>query len=284
MQTEMVDRFFAWARERENIRLKRAAGEPPPWTQDNILGGFRFTNVYREDDRNTIWFRENIRENLRNDPAVLFATVFFRWFNRIETAERLLDADGISRLGVFREFKPDVVRAKLSGINPIVTAAYIIKTPNGRNKLEGLLWCFEQFWNSDAREWIHSYCTEAACDLQSVHAKLTELPFLGGFMAYEIVTDLRHTYLLENACDVKTWANAGPGCMRGLNRIWGRPVDKIIPQKQACEELQRLLEKAPDYGWHDWEMRETENGMCELDKYERARLGEGRPKQLYRPK
>ena len=47
------------------------------------------------------------------------------------------------------------------------------------------------------------------------------LPYAGfsGFMAYEVVTDLRHTKYLKNADDINTWANAGPGAVRGLNRI-----------------------------------------------------------------
>ncbi|GAF76676.1 unnamed protein product [marine sediment metagenome] len=34
--------------------------------------------------------------------------------------------------------------------------------------------------------------------------------------------------------------------------------------------------------WPLWEMREVEHTLCEFDKYERVRLGEGTPKQLFR--
>lgn len=283
MQTEMVERFFAYARARQDIKAFREAGFPAPWTLDPILKEYRFCNVYREDDKVTRWFRTNIRDPLRDDPSVLFATVVFRWFNRIETAERLLNADGISRLGVFTENKPDAVRAVLTGISPITTAAYIIKTPNGMKKLEGLLWCFEQFWNSRERFLIENK-DEIPQTLEGTHARLMRCPFLGGFMAYEIVTDLRHTHYLENTPDIMTWANAGPGAVRGLNRIFGREVDKGLPQPQACIEMRALLELAPSYGWHDWELREVEHTLCEMDKYERARTSQGRPKQRFSPR
>ncbi len=283
MQTETVDRFFAYARKRQDIKLQRQAGFAAPWTEDPILQAYRFCNVYREDDKVTRWFRENIRGPLRDDPSVLYATVLFRWFNRITTAERLLNADGISRLGVFREHNPDAVRSALAGVAPITTAAYIIKTPNGMKKLEGLLWCLEQFWNSKAHCDIAAYCKYSGASLETVHRILCTCPFLGGFMAYEIVTDLRHTKMLDTAPDIMTWANAGPGAVRGLNRIHGRELEKGLSQKQACSEMKALLELAPSYGWLDWEMREVEHTLCEVDKYERARLSQGRPKQRFSP-
>jgi hypothetical protein len=50
--------------------------------------------------------------------------------------------------------------------------------------------------------------------------------------------------------------------------------------------MQEILSfsKSDEYwpqNWPHWEMREVEHTLCEFDKYERARLGEGRPKQLY---
>lgn len=289
MNSEMVERFFAYARARQDIKLKRDQGLPAPWTDDPILREFRFCNVYREDDRVTSWFRESIRDPLRDDSSVLFATVLFRWFNRVETAERLLNADGISRLGCFTEFKPDVIRSALAGVSPITTAAYIIKTPNGMKKLEGLLWCLDQFWNGGktshtALAVMARNCHDEQLTLQAAHEWLMEFPFLGGFMAYEIVTDLRHTALLNQAPDIRTWANAGPGAIRGLNRIHARDLDKGLPQRQACAEMRELLELAPSFGWLDWEMREVEHTLCELDKYERARLNQGRPKQRFSPR
>ena len=81
--------FFMFARERHNIYLRRQQGLPRPWTDDHILNTCRFTNVYRELDKTTVWFRERVREPLRSKPEVLLATVLFRWFNRILTGEAL---------------------------------------------------------------------------------------------------------------------------------------------------------------------------------------------------
>ncbi len=57
-----VDEVFAFVHERHQIYLRRQAGQPKPWTANPILQQYRFTNVYRELDRVTIWIRENWRE------------------------------------------------------------------------------------------------------------------------------------------------------------------------------------------------------------------------------
>ena len=54
-------------------------------------------------------------------------------------------------------------------------------------------------------------------------------------MSYEVVTDLNYTPVLNNAVDRFSWANAGPGAKRGLNRIWDRPLTKSMTQEVANE-------------------------------------------------
>jgi hypothetical protein len=46
-----TERFFAYARERYWIKLRRDQGLPAPWTTDPILQQYRFCNVFRADDR-----------------------------------------------------------------------------------------------------------------------------------------------------------------------------------------------------------------------------------------
>src|SRR5262245_3400851 len=82
-------RFLYWIRERHNIHLRRLAGKPKPWTDDVVLQTGYFTNPYRENDKTTVWFREHVREPLRDDPQVLLTTIIFRWFNLIATGEFL---------------------------------------------------------------------------------------------------------------------------------------------------------------------------------------------------
>lgn len=279
---ENLERFFAYAAERERIRLKKESGDPMPWTSDPILQEYRFCNVNREDDKTTAWFAENIRDPLRDQKEVMLATVIFRWFNRIETGERLLEAGGIE---MFTSFDREKIKSTLLGISPIITAAYVVKSPNGMSKLEGLLQCIDEFVVKKSQgagwaEMAERLLTSDKATLQRVWKWMCEFPYLGGFMSYEVITDLRHTKLLERASDIMTWANAGPGAVRGLNRIHNRYLAGSLHQDRAQTEMQKILAEAQEREL-GWEMRTVEHTLCEFDKYERARLGQGQPKQKY---
>ena len=102
-------------------------------------------------------------------------------------------------------------------------------------------------------------------------------------MAYEVVTDLRHTKWLNNAPDIMTWANPGPGAKRGLNRIHGRELTQSVTREQQIQEMRDLLELLNGKPL-SLEMRDIEHCLCEFDKYERVRLGQGKPRAKYKPK
>lgn len=292
MATNLIyaDEFFAVARERYQIKLRREAGQPPPWTTDPHLAAWRFCQVHREDDRTTVWFRDNIRDPLsqrvREKGAfaeaslieLLEATLIFRWFNRIETGECIKDL-------LLYGWDTKEARERLTGISPIVTGAFIIKAGDGVSKLEGILNCIDQarpklpqFVNL----WL-SFRNEGELELKDAWEHLKTLNYMGGFMSYEVVSDLRWTPLLENAIDIMTWANAGPGCARGLGWLttgdsgWFNCGPK--DQKVMLTLMQEILElsKNPNYwpqDWKPWEMREAEHWNCEYDKYKRAQSGD----------
>jgi len=123
--------------------------------------------------------------------------------------------------------------------------------------------------------------------MREVHEWLVKFPLIGDFGAYEIVCDLRWTKLLDKAPDTMEWANPGPGAMRGLNRLHGRDVKRHVPREQYIREMRELLYVShqfwptPSEHWPALEMREIEHTLCEFDKYERVRLGEGRPRGVY---
>ena len=85
-----IDEYFSTARERYRIKLRREAGQEQPWTEDPVLQEWRFCQVHREEDKTTVWFRENIRRHMIGIRAVE-ACIIFRWFNRIETGELIKD-------------------------------------------------------------------------------------------------------------------------------------------------------------------------------------------------
>lgn len=283
-----TDEFFAFARERHAIWSRRHhLGQSGPWTDDPILKEYSFTNIYRELDKTTIWFRENIRDRYKDEPAAaLFSTVAFRWFNRIETGQRLLDWDP----DIFHPdcWDPVNVAEVLLDHSPWITAAYIIKTPDGKNKLDGVLWCIENIRKDLGNLWWQLEKT----GMHHAWKVLLGYPYMGPFMAYEVITDLRYTSALD-PWDRFEWANPGPGCRRGLARLHGlENYNRFNSTKtdELLEPMRELLSASKDEDtWPyfapvyspPWEMREVEHTLCEWDKYERARLGQGRPKQKF---
>ena len=272
-----MENFFNFLNKRHAIYLKRLRGKEYPWTEDPILQKYKFTNVFRENDTTTVWFRENIRKSLCDSTDVALATIIFRWFNLIETGKILLDHELLTK------WDSDLCYEVLQDQPKWVTGAYIIKTPTGMNKLEGVCWCVDQIFN-DKDNFLDNV-ENATHSLKNLWEILLPYPYMGPFMAYEVVTDWRHTYIGEDATDIMTWANPGPGAKRGLNRIHGRPVDKHLKNDINISEMQVLLELSQEW-LHpqvpSLEMRDIEHTLCEFDKYERVRKGEGRPRSIYK--
>lgn len=316
--------FFEYAREREAIRIRRETeGRPRPWSEDPIFQRYRFCNVYREDDATTRWFRQWVRDPLSEKPEVLLATTLFRWFNRTTTGDAIFrqigdyteNARGLVTTAWEQYLEDDRTESlrtaitRMCGDGPYVTGAYIIKSPDGMNKLDGVLDSLANFRHGDPvaqiipRGWAptkqamgwYEMATKKLdgsinYSMEQMWDWLRRFPYLGKFTAYEIVTDLRHTALLRDAPDIYTWANAGPGAVRGLNRLHGRKLGASNNGYVAVCEMRELLALARDEFRDVWpnregqpvEMRDIEHTLCEFDKYERTRLGEGRPRGTYR--
>ena len=105
-------------------------------------------------------------------------------------------------------------------------------------------------------------------------------------MTKEVLQDAMHTPVLRDATDRNTYCPAGPGARRGLNRVHGRRVGQSLDEGRALNEMRALLRAAPlhlpDY-MPELELHDIQFQLCEFDKYERVRLGEGRPRSRYRP-
>ena len=273
-----VDRYVYWIEERERIRhLKEEVQQEPPWTEDPILQEFKFCQVFREDDRTTRWFRHHIREPLRNDPEVFMATVAFRFFNLIETGETLLDHN------LHIEWDEEKAIQEIRKQPKWITGSYIVKTPNGMDKVTGAAKCVSNLWK-DLDRILEDFSYFKS--LSDAWHYLLRFPYIGPFVSYELVTDLRHTHLLENAEDILSWANAGPGAMRGLNRLTGRPLEFCKRSWDWNSEMQALYQwciEHLDLSKFDkpFEMREIEGGLCEFDKYSRILHGQGRTRSVY---
>jgi hypothetical protein len=300
-----LDQFIYWIVERHSIYLKKSAKEEKPWTDDKVLQSYFFTNPWREHDKVTKWFKEHIRDPLHKDQdiRVIFATVLFRWFTLPETGRLLmLTQPGTSyvpkpHFGVLHTWNEAAAVNALfdfqkSG-NKVFTGAYNISA-SGSTKPKVLRVCEDYVtpvWQDRAS--LENRMTECKT-LQEAQQILMKYPGLGGsgFMSYEIVSDLRYTFVLNQAKDINTWANPGPGAIRGMNRLTGRPVDAPMTKREWLElavELRTTLLSPKHFPKlkpavklsNPIDMRVIEHSLCEYDKYVRAMMNDGHMKRTY---
>ena len=283
MNIENLERFFYWINERHAIYRKKVKGDPPPYTEDKILQEYKFTNPFRENDRVTIWMRQNWTNPNHNKPdgEIIFNCCLFRMVGTTEFA----DAHGWASKWE-PEYTKQLIAERLAKKLRTFTGAYIItnqglKLPKGEVVVDHFL---TPLWES--KEKLAEIATKTQ-SLQALHHAMSAYRGWGGggFMSYEVVTDLNYTRILDKATDRFKWANAGPGAKRGLNRLYDRPLTKGLTAVQSNIEMKNVLDIAQGtvnlVSIYNVDMRTIEHSLCEWDKYERVRLGQGTPRSKY---
>lgn len=271
---EGIKRFFNYINERHIVYLRKKNGVQYPWTSDAILTEFSFCNVYRELDKVTEWIRENWREPYADHRNLPFAMAVARQINWPDTLEEI---------GFPETWEPEKVKAIMQSRKDrgekVYTGAYMLTGTLGGTKIE-------QTVDKILSPLYRRPPPMLTWSLQETWKGYLQYAGFSGFMAYEVVTDLRHTKYLNKAEDIMTWANPGPGAKRGLNRIHLRELEQTVKKDQLNFEMKQLLDYSPDYlqgHMQPLEMRDIEHCLCEFDKYERVRLGQGRPRAKYKP-
>lgn len=283
MTTPDYEPLWRWVCKREEARIRKDAGFQPPYAADPIIGTYRFCNVRREDDRGTVWIRKNIREPFADARYLWLMLCIARQINWPDTiaeliAERAWPMD--------EDFDPSriahVLNARKQRGDKIYTGAYMISAPakKGADKqayiaetVIGALWrrreSFIRCWSDPS--------------LRRIHSLITVSNGWGAFMAYQAVVDMRFTRLLNHAYDIDKWAAAGPGTLRGLNRLHGRATDFALSQSQALTEMRTIFDLAKSATGVSMDFSDVPNILCETDKYLRVHNGEGKPRALYIP-
>lgn len=271
------------------MRIRKDGGQPAPWTDDPIIGKFRFCNVRREDDRVTVWVREHIREPFADNPNLWFMLAIARWINWPDTLSELM-ADYRSwpedkRIFGFNHLA-DVLRLRERRHDKVFTGAYTINAPStkGASKIDYVVQkVLGEAWGARDRVAAVLEGKRGPATLRAAHAELSRYHGWGTFMSYQVVVDPRFTRYLRHAEDVATWAAAGPGTVRGLNRLAGRRVDAPLEQWKALTEMRQLYQTIQQDTGVAMDFSDVPNICCEVDKYLRVINGEGAPRALYRP-
>jgi len=292
-----LDLFWRFIYERHNVWHKRFVLEQPkPWTNDPVIANYRFTNVYRELDKGTIFLLDEVVPVDGTEPRysvadMIFRIMVYRTFNHIPTWE-LLDEQGtrVTYSGWHLSWALSVVSAMAAEKERIFTNAHIVSPYSsmlGETKAEKvchfldilhghLPGIVEQIQSKESLEKVFNY-------VKSLYG-------FGPFLAYELVVDFMYRNLIPFTED--DWANAGPGAMRGANLIYPYRRDYLNIMRELrdsqWQEFSRLflpfIEIAYEGRTPDGHLtlRNIEHCLCEFQKYHRGHTGTGRPRNEFR--
>lgn len=274
MRTEELCSFIE---KRHAIYEARQEGRPKPWTDDEILQNWRFCNVYRELDTVTRWIADEWRTPNHDDPDLWFAMAVARWVNWPDTLNEI----GYPVPWDPQHFIERIYSRRDRGLK-IWTGAYMIGTQgNAKDKplfiAENVL---QPLW--DNRKKLRP---KPGTTLEEFARPIINTKNQGTFMVGQIVADAKYAdHNLLKAPDWWTWAVSGPGSRRGLNRVMDRELSKTWPGTSFLDQLTILRDEVNDnlVPWMpELHAQDLQNCLCEFDKYERTRLGEGRPRSGY---
>ena len=281
---EIYSTFWRFAAERQAIFHRRAAGFPPPWTDDPILTRYRFTNAYRASDRVSQYLIQHVIY-LRHAPLspelftpreVFFRTILFRLFNRVETWQWLeaeLDNATLTEYDLFRGYCRHILGSLVSNKTPVYNNAYMTPSPpkgsGYSTKWEAHLGILARMLDDQLPDRLADTPTmERAFDL------LLTYPMIGRFMAYQLVTDLAYSPVF-NWSEMEFVA-AGPGALDGLSKVF-TSLGNVAPNDAI-----RMLTYLQEYEFHPRELTflnlwgrplqliDVQNLLCEISKYTRA--------------
>ena len=294
-QTPVYDAYWELAAKRQEIFFTRYDGNPPPWSDDPILQTYKFTNAYRASDRvsqylisKVIYSDEFTKEDL------LLRILLFKFFNRIGTWQLLEANFGRIVVDSFSapKFSRALTRAASSG-SRVYTAAYIMPSGMGggrhypRKHLMHL-----HLLNKMIEDGLPNKLGEARSMKEAFEA-LLGYPTIGPFLAYQYVTDLNYSPLLN--FEEMEFVVPGPGAKEGIRKCFSDPgglteadIIRVVADRQEVE-FERLGISFKSLWGRRLQLIDCQNLFCEVDKYARVRfpeydgrLGRTRIKQRYR--
>lgn len=275
MNKENLELFWYWIRAREEIRKlkeKYPDGIAGGYSHDPILNRYHFCNVRREDDRGTKEIREVVLKYFPVEDTDLatissLPTVYLmaRLFNHAPTVERILEA---CDYGASIEEAFQLLKDYRDEGHKIFNSAYVVSTAGeSMDKIDYVL-----------RLVLAAQKVIIPTDsLAAAHAALSAIPGLGGtgFLAGQVVADLRNDRYLVEAAAHQDWCCPGPGSIKGMDFIFNEESNRSVTSTKQSNFMARMMElynEMPDDIWAmELHAQDLQNCLCEYSKYMRLR-------------
>ena len=309
--------FFETMYERMMIWKRRFIEQKPqPWTENAILRDSKFTNVYRELDRNSQWQIRNILLDDSLSPVnLIWKLMVFRFFNNPETFKRGVEWRGW-RNGIpdWKDYDEDdfvsfIEEVRKSGQNPY-TNAYLINSMSAPGKSRD--WCYTRLVIPTLHKRIPQLISVVrnADSPESIITYLKTVPAVADFIAHEFYQDFtyipRYTDREFMRFTQNDFTNVGPGASVGIRLIYPN-LKTAREQKQAIYWLRDAAEeqltkigtlKGEPMGYLEWDkeskeykltdkcnitLHQIEMWLCEFQKYWKMMIGEGKQRSKFVP-
>lgn len=274
--TVVYETYWKFAAERQEMFFKRVEGSPLPWTNDPILAEHKFTNAYRASDRvSQFLIRQVIYEGDQAPEEIFFRTILFKLFNKIETWQLMHSKLGsISYKEYSFERYDKVLTDAMNRGDRIYSAAYIM--PSGsvafrtNRKHRAHLHLLARMMDDE----LHHRIAESR-SMQNCFKLLLSYPMIGDFLAYQFVTDLNYSTLINFS--EMDFVMPGPGALNGIRKCFSSlgglneiDIIKVVADRQH-EEFDRLGIEFRTLWGRNLQLIDCQNLFCEVDKYSRVK-------------
>ena len=270
-----LDAFWYLAAERQNIFFRRLDGGQKPYTNDDVLLKYSFTNSFRASDRVSQYLIKNVIYSGDASPEeVLFRILFFKFFNSIETWEsinRKLEEISCHAYS-YNRYDKALVEVKKEN-RTIYSPAYII--PSGSSyfgssfKHQNNLRLIELMFDRDILGQLQN-----SKSLENVYNIFLSFPSIGPFLAFQYTIDVNYSELIN--FNESEFVVAGPGAVSGIRKCFGNISDKNeqlimkLVENQDEEFKKRNIDFKNLWG-RKLQPIDIQNLFCEVDKYCRAK-------------
>lgn len=294
---EPLDMFWRFICERQDVWYRRVVlQDEPPWTDEEILQKYRFTNVYRQLDPGTQYAIQEILERDESKPDKIFNVMIYRLIGRSETHEHV----GFQRLGEFdpNSFEEELKTRRDQLDEPVFTGAYMVSGYNqmgSSDKVENIARLFGEVQDRFDRFYE---AVEKSSELKQVYSAIRELPGFGNFLSYQVLVDLLYPLQVYGGNSLlpycqNDWSSPGPGAQRGLKTLLTNPKDHSYLdamqwlRQHQIEEFDRLGLDFPYLQDNEGRrielsLADIQNCLCEFYKYHKIYHAEGRARRRFR--
>lgn len=276
-----MDDFLDFVVERHRIWEQRQAGAPQPWTDDPVLAGHKFTNVFRILDPGTQFLLTDLFEPGLDSRDTLMRAFLYRHTGRVEIWELLNVMVGEYPTWEYLDDLREVWKAYRDTTGkPVFTNAYLVFPQSqvpGTDKLDSIIELTKRLFRPDSTDDIMQDWVDAQTQ-QERFKILRRNKGVGDFMAMQILTDWGYQCGEDRENEFLV---PGPGSIKGAKAL--DPNAKTMDVVRRVVEAVRGVADSPRLGYRSPSLMDIgSNLLCEWSKYVRYR-DKGSTGKVYSP-